>query len=491
MDLIADIDIISAQEAQACDFKTTTEENTGKTKKLYIESYGCQMNFADSEIVASIMKDSGFDTTSDFQQADVIFLNTCSIREKAELTVRKRLTDFQRAKKNKPELTIGVLGCMAERLKENLLQEAKIVDLVVGPDAYRDLPNLISAAEDGQKGVNTFLSREETYADIAPVRLNSNGVTAFISIMRGGDNMCSFCVVPFTRGRERSRDPHSIVAEAQDLLAKGYKEVTLLGQNVDSYKWSAEENNKARLNKKEDEVSQVVNFAHLLEMVAQVSPYLRVRFSTSHPKDITDEVLLTMKKYDNICKYIHLPVQSGNSRVLALMNRTYDREWYLNRVSAIREILGEECGISSDMITGFCTETEEEHQDTLSLMDIVKFDFSYMFFYSERPGTLAAKKYQDDIPLETKKRRLAEVISKQANLSSERNQLDYGQEQLILIEGTAKKSDQQLRGRNSANKVVIIPADRAKKGDYVRIRITEVSQATLFGEVLEVNPVLA
>ncbi|SDA77504.1 tRNA-2-methylthio-N6-dimethylallyladenosine synthase [Algoriphagus alkaliphilus] len=490
MDLIKDIDIISAEEAQACDFKTTADENTGKTKKLYIESYGCQMNFSDSEIVASIMKENGFDTTSDFEQADVIFLNTCSIREKAELTVRKRLSQFQKAKKNKPELTIGVLGCMAERLKENLLTEEKIVDIVVGPDAYRDLPNLVSAAEDGEKGVNTFLSREETYADIAPVRLNSNGVTAFISIMRGCDNMCSFCVVPFTRGRERSRDPYSILAEAKDLFEKGYKEVTLLGQNVDSYKWSPEENNKARLNKKEDEVTQVVNFANLLEMVAQISPYLRVRFSTSHPKDITDEVLHTIKKYDNICNYIHLPVQSGNSRVLDLMNRTYDREWYLNRVRAIREILGEECGISSDMITGFCTETEEEHQDTLSLMDIVKYDFSYMFYYSERPGTLAAKKYEDDIPLEIKKRRLAEIISKQAELSFGRNRLDLHQEQLILVEGFAKKSNQQLKGRNTANKVVIIPADQAKKGDYVRVRISEVSQATLFGEVLEVNPVL-
>ena len=491
MDLIKDIDIISAEEAQACDYKTTADENTGKSKKLYIESYGCQMNFSDSEIVASIMKENGYDTTSDFEQADVIFLNTCSIREKAELTVRKRLSQFQNAKRNKPELTIGVLGCMAERLKENLLSEEKIVDVVVGPDAYRDLPNLVAAAEVGEKGVNTFLSREETYADIAPVRLNSNGVTAFISIMRGCDNMCSFCVVPFTRGRERSRDPHSIVAEAKDLFEKGYREVTLLGQNVDSYKWSPEENNKARLNKKEEKVSEVVNFAHLLEMVAQVSPLLRVRFSTSHPKDITDEVLHTMKKYDNICKYIHLPVQSGNSRVLELMNRTYDREWYLDRVRAIREILGEECGISSDMIAGFCTETEEEHQDTLSLMDIVKYDFSYMFFYSERPGTLAAKKFEDDIPLETKKRRLAEIIAKQTELSYERNKMDLGQEQLILIEGTAKKSDQQLKGRNSANKVVIIPADLAKKGDYVKVKITDCSPATLFGEVLEVNPVLA
>lgn len=491
MNLIKDIDIISAEEAQACDYKTTPDENTGKTKKLYIESYGCQMNFSDSEIVASIMKENGFDTTSDFEQADVIFLNTCSIREKAELTVRKRLSQFQKAKMNKPELTIGVLGCMAERLKENLLTEEKIVDVVVGPDAYRDLPNLIAAAEEGEKGINTFLSREETYADIAPVRLNSNGVTAFISIMRGCDNMCSFCVVPFTRGRERSRDPHSIVAEAKDLFEKGYREVTLLGQNVDSYKWSPEENNKARLNKKEDEVSQVVNFANLLELVAQVSPLLRIRFSTSHPKDITDEVLHTMKKYDNICKYIHLPVQSGNSRVLELMNRTYDREWYLNRVQAIRTILGEECGISSDMIAGFCTETEEEHQDTLSLMDIVQYDFSYMFYYSERPGTLAAKKFEDDIPLEVKKRRLAEIIEKQSQLSHERNKLDLGKEQLILIEGTAKKSDQQLKGRNSANKVVIIPTGLAKKGDYVKVKITECSPATLFGEIVEINPPLA
>lgn len=491
MDLIKDIDIITGEEAQAVDYKTTPDQNTGKAKKLYIESYGCQMNFSDSEIVASIMKENGYDTTSDFEQADVIFLNTCSIREKAEQTVRKRLSQFQNAKQAKPELTIGVLGCMAERLKENLLVEEKIVDVVVGPDAYRDLPNLVLAAEEGEKGINTFLSREETYADIAPVRLNSNGVTAFISIMRGCDNMCSFCVVPFTRGRERSRDPHSIVAEAKDLFDKGYREVTLLGQNVDSYKWSPEENNKARLNKKEEEVSVVVNFAHLLEMVAQVSPYLRVRFSTSHPKDITDEVLHTMKKYDNICKYIHLPVQSGNSRVLELMNRTYDRQWYLDRVRAIREILGEECGISSDMITGFCSETEEEHQDTISLMDIVKYDFSYMFFYSERPGTLAAKKFEDDVPLEVKKRRLAKIIAKQGELSYLRNQLDLGQEQLILIEGAAKKSDQQLKGRNSANKVVIIPADKAQKGDYVRVKITEVSQATLFGEVLEINPVLA
>ncbi|AFL85926.1 tRNA-N(6)-(isopentenyl)adenosine-37 thiotransferase enzyme MiaB [Belliella baltica DSM 15883] len=481
--IIKDIDIISAEEAQACDYKTTEDENTGKAKKLYIESYGCQMNFSDSEIVASIMKDNGFDTTSDFQQADVIFLNTCSIREKAELTVRKRLSQFNNIKKNKPELTIGVLGCMAERLKEKLLEEEKLVDVVVGPDAYRDLPNLVSEAEDGNKGVNTFLSREETYADISPVRLNSNGVSAFISIMRGCDNMCSFCVVPFTRGRERSRDPHSVVREAQELFDKGFKEVTLLGQNVDSYKWSPEENNKARLNKKDD-VSTIINFAHLLEMVAQVSPKLRVRFSTSHPKDITDEVLHTMKKYDNICNYIHLPVQSGNSRVLEMMNRTYDRAWYLERVSKIREILGEECGISSDMITGFCSETEEEHQDTLTLMDIVKYDFSYMFYYSERPGTLAAKKYVDDIPLEVKKRRLNDIIQKQSQLSEERNKLDVGKIQEILIEGASKRSEEQLRGRNSANKMVIVNKGNLKKGDYALVKITDCTPATLFGEVI-------
>jgi tRNA-2-methylthio-N6-dimethylallyladenosine synthase len=486
--LIKDIDIITGEEAQAVDYKTTQEENTGKSKKIYIESYGCQMNFSDSEIVASIMKENGYDTTSDFEQADVVFLNTCSIREKAEQTVRNRLNHFNAVKKSKPEMTIGVLGCMAERLKDKLLEEEKIVDVVVGPDAYRDLPNLVNAAEDGRKGVNTFLSREETYADIAPVRLNSNGITAFISIMRGCDNMCSFCVVPFTRGRERSRDPHSIVAEAQDLFEKGYREVTLLGQNVDSYKWSPEENNKARLNKKEGEVTQVINFANLLEMVAQIDPLLRVRFSTSHPKDITDEVLYTMKKYDNICKYIHLPVQSGNSRVLEMMNRTYTREWYLDRVRAIREILGEECGISSDMIAGFCTETEAEHQDTLTLMDLVKYDFSYMFFYSERPGTLAAKKYEDDIPLDIKKRRLSEIIAKQNELSLERNKLDVGKEQWILIEGTSKKSSEELKGRNSANKVVIVPSAGLKLGDYVKVKITDCTTATLFGDVLEVNP---
>lgn len=485
--IIQDIDIVDRNSQEAMEtVKTSKEENTGKTKKLYIESYGCQMNFADSEIVTSIMKENGYDTTSDFENADVVFLNTCSIREKAEQTVRNRLNHFNAVKKNKPEMTIGVLGCMAERLKEKLLEEEKIVDVVVGPDAYRDLPKLVESAEEGLKAVNTFLSREETYADISPVRLNSNGVTAFISIMRGCDNMCSFCVVPFTRGRERSRDPYSIVKEAQDLFNQGYKEVTLLGQNVDSYKWSPEENNKAWLEKKEKtgEEVQVINFANLLEMVAKVSPELRVRFSTSHPKDITDEVLHTMKKYDNICKYIHLPAQSGNTRVLDLMNRTYTREWYINRVDAIRAILGVECGISSDMIAGFCTETEQEHQDTLTLMDYVKYDFSYMFYYSERPGTLAAKKFRDDIPLAVKKRRLQEIIDKQQNISLDRNKLDIGKVHKVLIEGTSKRSADQLQGRNTANKVVIFPKEHYQKGDYVNVLVNDCTAATLFGEVV-------
>ncbi|WP_422356414.1 tRNA (N6-isopentenyl adenosine(37)-C2)-methylthiotransferase MiaB [Roseivirga pacifica] len=486
--IIQDIDIVDRNSQEAMEtVKTSKEENTGKTKKLYIESYGCQMNFADSEIVTSIMKENGYDTTSEFENADVVFLNTCSIREKAEQTVRNRLNQFNAIKKRKPEMTIGVLGCMAERLKEKLLEEEKIVDVVVGPDAYRDLPQLVDSAEEGLKAVNTFLSREETYADISPVRLNSNGVTAFISIMRGCDNMCSFCVVPFTRGRERSRDPHSIVREAQDLFDQGYKEVTLLGQNVDSYKWSPEENNKAWLEKKEKKGQEVeiINFANLIEMVAKISPDLRVRFSTSHPKDITDEVLHTMKKYENICKYIHLPAQSGNSRVLDLMNRTYTREWYINRVDAIREILGEECGISSDMIAGFCTETEEEHQETLTLMDYVKYDFSYMFFYSERPGTLAAKKFEDDIPLEVKKRRLQEIINKQQGISLERNKLDVGQVQRVLIEGVSKRSDEHLQGRNSANKVVIFPREQYQKGDYVNVKIEDCTAATLFGTAVQ------
>ena len=479
--LIENIDFLTPAEAVATDsIRISLDQNAGKSRKLYIESYGCQMNFSDSEIVASILQKEGFDTTSDINQADLVFLNTCSIREKAEQTVRHRLTHINGLKKKKPALVVGVLGCMAERLKTKLLEEEKIVDLVAGPDAYRDLPQLIGLVDEGDKAVNTFLSREETYADISPVRLNSNGVSAFISIMRGCDNMCSFCVVPFTRGRERSRDPQSIVEEATDLFNRGFREVTLLGQNVDSYKWSEVENNKARLEKKE--VDSIVNFANLLELVAKINPDLRVRFSTSHPKDITDEVLYTIAKYENICDYIHLPAQSGNSRILEMMNRGYTREWYLQRVAKIREILGNDCGLSSDMITGFCSENEEEHQDTLSLMELVDYDYSYMFHYSERPGTLAAKKFKDDVPLEVKKRRLNEIIKMQSRLSLRRNFLDIGKIQKVLVEGISKKSTDHLQGRNSANKVVVFPSGNKKKGEYVHVLIESCTGGTLIGK---------
>ena len=479
--LIGNIGVLS--ENETCDVvHISKDQNTGKSRKLYIESYGCQMNFSDSEIVASILKGDGFDTTDDINQADVVFLNTCSIREKAEQTVRNRLHHINGIKKRKPELLVGVLGCMAERLKAKFLEEEKIVDLVAGPDAYRDLPKLIAQVDEGDKAINTFLSREETYADISPVRLNSNGITAFISIMRGCDNMCSFCVVPMTRGRERSRDPNSIVAEAKDLFEKGYREVTLLGQNVDSYKWSPEENNKARLEKTSSDT--VVNFADLLAIVAQVHPELRIRFSTSHPKDITDDVLHTMARYENICKYIHLPVQSGNTRILELMNRGYSREWYLEKIKSIREILGNDCGLSSDMITGFCSETDEEHNETLSLMDNVQFDFSYMFFYSERPGTPAAKKLKDDVSDEIKKKRLQQIIDKQTEHSLLRNKLDVGKIFNVLIEGTSKRSDDFLQGRNSANKVVVFPRENYQKGEYVNVLIENCTGATLVGKVL-------
>lgn len=480
--LIGDINIIQETSDTTQPARVSEESATGQPRKLYIESYGCQMNFSDSEIVASILQKQGFDTTSDINQADVVFLNTCSIREKAEQTVRNRLNHINGLKKHKPEMLVGVLGCMAERLKSKLLEEEKIVDLVAGPDAYRDLPQLISQVDDGQKAVNTFLSREETYADISPVRLNSNGVTAFISIMRGCDNMCSFCVVPFTRGRERSRDPQSIVAEAQNLFSRGFREVTLLGQNVDSYKWSAEENNKAWMEKRG--IDAHVTFANLLEMVAQVSPDLRVRFSTSHPKDITDDVLHTMARHDNICKYIHLPVQAGNSRVLDLMNRGYTREWYLEKIAKIRTILGDDCGISSDMIAGFCSETEAEHAETLSLMDAVQYDFAYMFMYSERPGTLAAKKFADDVPPEVKKRRLSEIIEKQTAHSLARNKHDIGKTFRVLIEGASKRSDDQLQGRNSANKVIVFPKGNLAKGQYADVHVYDCTGGTLFGKVV-------
>lgn len=468
--LIKDIGILS-EEKNGFYQEKPSDQSSGTKRRLYIESYGCQMNFSDSEIVMSIMQKEGFDATSDFSTADAIFINTCSIREKAEQTIRKRLSEFNAVKKKKPGLIIGVLGCMAERLKSQLLEEEKIVDIVAGPDSYRDLPKLVNHVDEGAKAVNTFLSREETYADISPVRLNSNGVTAFISIMRGCDNMCSFCVVPFTRGRERSRDPRSIINEAQQLFNQGYREVTLLGQNVDSYKWETQDGGH-------------LNFAGLLESAAMVDPQLRIRFSTSHPKDMTDEVLYVMKKYDNICKYIHLPAQSGNNRILEMMKRTYTREWYKGRVDAIRRILGEECGISSDMIAGFCSETEQEHRDTLSLMDYVRYDFSYMFAYSERPGTQAAKKFSDDVPAEVKKRRLQEIIDKQQELSLERNKNDVGKTHTVLVEGFSRKSGDHLQGRNSANKVIVFPKKDFKPGQYVDVYVRECTSATLIGEAI-------
>ena len=491
--IISEIDIIDI-DTEACELpRISVSKNTGKTRKMYIESYGCQMNFADSEVVTAIMHENGFDTTDKPENADVIFLNTCAIRDNAEQKVRFRLMHLKGYKKRNPLLTIGVLGCMAERLKTQLLEEEKMVDIVAGPDSYRDLPNLVGKVDDGEKGVNVFLSREETYADIAPVRLHSNGISAFVSIMRGCDNMCSFCVVPYTRGRERSRSVYSILKEVQELIDNGFKEVVLLGQNVDSYLWTSDEKiisskqyeKFLKTNDKIDENTEVVNFAQLLEKVALMSADMRVRFSTSHPKDITDEVLYTMKKYENICKSIHLPIQSGNSRILKLMNRTYDREWYLERVASIRRILGDTCAISSDMITGFCTETEEEHQDTLSIIDLVEYDYAYTFFYSERPATPAEKKLVDDIPLETKKRRLEEVIAVQRAMSYKRNLLDVGKVHKILVDGFSKKSEDFLQGKTSQNKVVIFAKKQHQKGDYVNVLVTNCSGGTLLGESVE------
>jgi tRNA-2-methylthio-N6-dimethylallyladenosine synthase len=448
------------------------KSNNQANKKFYIESYGCQMNFSDSEIVASILSDMGYEPTREMEIADLILVNTCSIREKAEETVRKRLRVFDKVKETKPATLIGVLGCMAERMKSALLEEEKLVDIVLGPDAYRDLPNLIATAEDGDKGINVFLSREETYSDISPVRLDSSGVSAFVTIMRGCDNMCSFCVVPFTRGRERSRDLFSIVAECRDLFNRGFKEVTLLGQNVDSYKWENPENN------------QIVDFADLIEQVALLDPDLRIRFSTSHPKDISDKVLFTMAKYENICKYIHLPVQSGSSIVLKKMNRTYDRDWYMKKIDRIKEIIPE-CAISSDIICGFCAETEEDHKDTLSIIEYSDYSMSYMFFYSERPGTLAARKYEDDIPEEVKKRRLDEVIRLQNQISYRHNSRDVGKVFKVLIEKVSKKSEEEFAGRNSQNKMIVFPRQDSKIGDYVFVRVTDFTQATLKGVIVE------
>lgn len=470
-----DLKVLSKEEVAGLDSPKISENLffSDQQKKVYIESYGCQMNFADSEIVTSILLENGFGTTSTLEEADAILLNTCAIRDNAEQKIWNRLKRFKSLKTQNPDLTVGVLGCMAERLKVKLIEEEKIVDLVAGPDSYRDLPRLMGEIESGNKAINVFLSKEETYGNIEPVRLHSNGVTAFVSIMRGCNNMCSFCVVPFTRGRERSRDVHSIIEECKTLLKQGYKEVTLLGQNVDSYHW------------KNPNTNEDVNFAKLLELVAKIDSNLRVRFSTSHPKDITDEVLYTMAAYENICNNIHLPAQSGNNRILELMNRTYTREWYLDRIAAIKRIIGEDCGISHDLIAGFCTETEEEHQDTLSLMEAVQYDFGYMFAYSERPGTPAEKKLTDDIPEEVKKRRLAEIIDLQRKHSEIRNKRMLGQVQKILVEGNSKRSQLQHFGKNDSNKTVVFDKKGEQVGDYVWVKITDCTTGTLIGEIVQ------
>ncbi|HZI53650.1 MAG TPA: MiaB/RimO family radical SAM methylthiotransferase [Chitinophagaceae bacterium] len=523
------IDKAHDEKRQGEAFAPFEKDSTTWRKKFYIESYGCAMNFADSEVVASILNKAGFGATRVPAEADLILVNTCSIREKAEQTIRKRLTDFKKIKKNKPGTLVGVLGCMAERLKAKFLEEEKLVDIVVGPDAYRSLPGLVEEAETGQKAINVLLSRDETYADISPVRLNSNGISAFVSIMRGCNNMCSFCVVPFTRGRERSRDAESIINECRELFENGYREVTLLGQNVDSYYYQPPQtppkeglrNTQGQLAEtsdiKEDnklsEYSEVspsgrfrgaesskvsplagggggaVTFAKLLEQVALISPLLRVRFSTSHPKDITDEVLYTMAKYENICKSIHLPVQSGSTRILQMMNRTYTREWYMAKVDRIRELLPG-CGISSDIISGFCTETEEDHKDTLSIMEYSNYDYSYMFFYSERPGTLAQRRYIDDVPEKLKKKRLAEIVEMQNRLSLESNQRDLGGTFEVLIESSSKKSDENWMGRSSQNKVVVFPKanHNCKPGDYVHVKVDSCTQGTMMGKIVIAIP---
>ncbi len=457
-----------------------TEQKNGNSKLLFIESYGCQMNLNDSEIVASILADEGFNTTPHLEDADLVLVNTCSIREKAEQTIRKRLQKYNRVKRINPNMKIGVLGCMAERLKTKFLEEEKMVDLVVGPDAYRDLPNLVKEVESGKDAINVILSKEETYGDVSPVRLNTNGVSAFISITRGCDNMCTFCVVPFTRGRERSRDPQSIIKEAQDLWDKGYKEITLLGQNVDSYLWYGGGLKKDLKNASEIAQATAIDFAQLLEMVAEILPKMRIRFATSNPQDMSIDVLYSMAKYDNICKYIHLPVQTGSSRMLERMNRQHTREEYMELIDKINDILPD-CAISQDMIAGFCGETEEDHQETLSLMEYVKYDFGFMFAYSERPGTPAEKRMEDDVPLEIKKRRLSEIINLQQQHGLYRMQQFIGKTVEILIEGNSKKSDAQWMGRNSQNAVAVFPKGNENIGDLVMVKIEDCTSATLIG----------
>lgn len=466
------------------------EEKDSINKRLaYIETYGCQMNFSDTEIVASQLKEMDYGFTADVEKADLVFINTCSIRENAEAKVWNRLHHFRKRKERQPNLLIGILGCMAERLKSKLLEESQLVDMVVGPDAYRDLPKLIAEVDGGQRAVNVLLSREETYADISPVRLNSNGVTAFVTIMRGCDNMCSFCVVPFTRGRERSRDPYSIVREVIDLSNQGYKEVTLLGQNVDSYTWSPREDLKGKAQILKEEKSgteiEIIRFPDLLDMVARAVPHIRIRFSTSHPKDITDDVLFTMAHHSNICKYIHLPLQSGSSRILEQMNRGYTAEWYKEKINRIRTILPN-CAISSDIITGFCTETEEDHQQTIQIMQYAGFSQSFMFAYSERPGTAAAKKWEDDVPLALKKRRLSEVIALQNELSTQFNQATIGKVCEVLVEGDSKRSKEDYCGRTDQNQMVVFPKKpQVQPGDYVNVQILSATSATLKGAMID------
>jgi tRNA-2-methylthio-N6-dimethylallyladenosine synthase len=487
-------------EEQGTLFDNIDNQPNDDRPKVFIETYGCQMNVNDSEVIASILHANGYAITNDIDAADVILINTCSIRENAETRVFGRLDVFKQIKKKKPSVLVGVLGCMAERLKESLIEEKKVVDLVVGPDAYRELPVLIRAAEEGQKGINVLLSREETYGDISPVRLDKNGVSAFVSIMRGCNNMCSYCVVPYVRGAERSRDPKTIIREVQELINAGYREVTLLGQNVDSYKWKEEGKIghyiKGHYIKKEDGLigqyinkedgllTHHVNFAELLEMIARLSPTLRVRFSTSHPKDLTNEVLYTMAMYENICNHIHLPVQSGSTRILELMNRGYDRDYYMSRINAIRNILPD-CAISSDFIAGFCTETEVDHNLTLSLMEWVNFDFAFMFKYSERPNTKAARKLKDDVPEEIKSRRLTEIIELQGKLSEKSKRKDIGKSFEVLIEGESKKSTIDFYGRTSQNKVVVFPRKNHRIGDYVLVEITDCTPATLLGKIID------
>jgi tRNA-2-methylthio-N6-dimethylallyladenosine synthase len=461
------------------------QEKEGNTKKLFIESYGCAMNFSDSEIVASILTEQGYNTTQNLEEADLVLVNTCSIRDKAEMTVRKRLEKYNAVKRSiNPGMKVGVLGCMAERLKSQFLEEEKIVDMVVGPDAYKDLPNLLKEVEEGRDAINVILSKDETYGDISPVRLNSNGINAFVSITRGCDNMCTFCVVPFTRGRERSREPQSILEEIQDLWSRGFKEICLLGQNVDSYLWYGGGLKKDFEKATEMQKATAVDFAQLLEMCAQQFPKMRFRFSTSNPQDMHEEVLHVIAKYDNVCNYIHLPVQSGSTRILKEMNRQHTREEYMELVDKIKHIIPG-CSISQDMITGFPTETEEDHKDTLSLMEYVEYDFGYMFAYSERPGTLAARKMEDDVPEPVKMRRLQEVVDLQQELSAKRTARFLGQTVEVLIEKESKKSNAHWSGRISENVVTVFPKENYKPGDFVLVKITDCTTATLIGEAIE------